>query len=157
MTTPLASYQLTIPLLPCPPAHLSSNSPVPQYLLPRSPAYPVPAGPALMDPVSLQLGTSHLWSWLVRLLSKDPEWLNAKVKFFLPKMDLSSEDKAQDAAQGVILQLGRLHTQGRATWQAFIHCVCMELDVPLDLEVPLLSTWGHGDGKGRRDRHRAAG
>ncbi|XP_057170257.1 protein NLRC5 isoform X9 [Ursus arctos] len=99
-----------------------------------------------MDPVSLQLGTSHLWSWLVRLLSKDPEWLNAKVKFFLPKMDLSSEDKAQDAAQGVILQLGRLHTQGRATWQAFIHCVCMELDVPLDLEVPLLSTWGHGDG-----------
>ncbi|XP_034495181.1 protein NLRC5 isoform X2 [Ailuropoda melanoleuca] len=99
-----------------------------------------------MDPVSLQLGTSHLWSWLVRLLSKDPEWLNAKVKFFLPKMDLSSGDKAQDAAQGVILQLGRLHTQGRATWQAFIHCVCMELDVPLDLEVPLLSTWGHGDG-----------
>uniref|UniRef100_A0A452RSD6 NLR family CARD domain containing 5 n=1 Tax=Ursus americanus TaxID=9643 RepID=A0A452RSD6_URSAM len=99
-----------------------------------------------MDPVSLQLGTNHLWSWLVRLLSKDPEWLNAKVKFFLPKMDLSSEDKAQDASQGVILQLGRLHTQGRATWQAFIHCVCMELDVPLDLEVLLLSTWGHGDG-----------
>ncbi|XP_044932031.1 protein NLRC5 isoform X8 [Mustela putorius furo] len=97
-----------------------------------------------MDPDSLQLGTEHLWNWLVRLLSKDSEWLNAKVKFFLPKMDLCSGDKAQDATQGVILQLRRLHAQGRATWQAFIHCVCMELDVPLDLEVPLLSTWGHG-------------
>ncbi|XP_035581019.1 protein NLRC5 isoform X10 [Zalophus californianus] len=99
-----------------------------------------------MDLVSLQLGTEHLWSWLVRLLSKDPEWLNAKVKFFLPKMELSSGDKAQDATQGVILQLRRLHAHGWATWQAFIHCVCMELDVPLDLEVPLLSTWGHRDG-----------
>ncbi|XP_041622743.1 protein NLRC5 isoform X5 [Vulpes lagopus] len=99
-----------------------------------------------MDHVSFQLGTTNLWSWLVRLLSKDPEWLNAKVKFFLPKMDLSSGDEAQDTTQRVILQLRRLHTQGRATWQAFIHCVCMELDVPLDLEVPLLSTWGHGDG-----------
>ncbi|KAI5762661.1 NLRC5 [Gulo gulo luscus] len=97
-----------------------------------------------MDPDSLQLGTEHLWNWLVRLLSKDSGWLNAKVKFFLPKMDVCSGDKAQDATQGVILQLRRLHTQGRATWQAFIHCVCMELDVPLDLEVPLLSTWGHG-------------
>ncbi|XP_032710307.1 protein NLRC5 isoform X7 [Lontra canadensis] len=97
-----------------------------------------------MDPDSLQLGTEHLWNWLVRLLSKDSGWLNAKVKFFLPKMDVCSGDKAQDATQGVILQLRRLHAQGRATWQAFIHCVCMELDVPLDLEVPLLSTWGHG-------------
>ncbi|XP_045843296.1 protein NLRC5 isoform X5 [Meles meles] len=97
-----------------------------------------------MDPDSLQLGTEHLWNWLVRLLSKDSGWLNAKVKFFLPKMDVCSGDKAQDATQGVILQLRRLHAQGQATWQAFIHCVCMELDVPLDLEVPLLSTWGHG-------------
>lgn len=93
----------------------------------------------------------------MRLLSKDPEWLNAKVKFFLPKMDLSSGDEAQDTTQRVMLQLRRLHTQGRATWQAFIHCVCMELDVPLDLEVPLLSTWGHGDGKSRQERHRVAG
>ncbi|XP_042776171.1 protein NLRC5 isoform X1 [Panthera leo] len=99
-----------------------------------------------MDPVSLQLGTKNLWSLLVRLLSKDPQWLNAKVKFFLPKMDLSSRSKAEDATQGVMLQLNTLYTQGQATWQAFIHCVCMELDVPLDLEVPLLSTWGHGDG-----------
>ncbi|EPY84757.1 protein NLRC5 [Camelus ferus] len=100
----------------------------------------------LMDPISLQLGTKNLWGWLVRQLSKDPEWLSAKVKFFLPNMDLGSRNEDPDPTERVILQLSKLRIQGQATWQAFIHCVCMELDVPLDLEVPLLSTWGHGDG-----------
>ncbi|XP_036131994.1 protein NLRC5 isoform X7 [Molossus molossus] len=99
-----------------------------------------------MDPISFQLGTKNQWSWLVRLLSNDPEWLSAKVKFFLPNMDLGSWNKATDPTQRVVLQLRELHTQGLATWQAFIHCVCMELEVPLELEVLLLSTWGHGDG-----------
>nr|XP_023411343.1 protein NLRC5 isoform X4 [Loxodonta africana] len=100
----------------------------------------------LMDLANLQLGTGNLLSCLVRLLSKEPEWLNAKVKFFLPNMDLGSRKEAPDPAEGVILQLRRLHARGLATWQAFIHCVCMELEVPLDLEVLLLSTWGHEDG-----------
>ncbi|XP_068383312.1 protein NLRC5 isoform X1 [Eschrichtius robustus] len=99
-----------------------------------------------MDPISLQLGTENLCGCLVRLLSKDPEWLSAKVKFFLPNMDLGSGDQSPDPTQRVIQQLNKLHTQGQTTWQEFIHCVCMELDVPLELEVPLLSTWGHGDG-----------
>nr|XP_036866675.1 protein NLRC5 isoform X1 [Manis javanica] len=99
-----------------------------------------------MDPISLQLGTKNLWGWLVRLLSQYPEWLNTKMKFFLPNMDLGSRNKAPDPTQMVILQLSELHGHGVDIWQAFIHCVCMELDVPLDLEVPLLSTWGHEDG-----------
>lgn len=98
-----------------------------------------------MDPISLQLGTKNLWGLLVGLLSKDPEWLSAKVKFFLPNMDLGRGNAALDLTQKVILQLRELHSQGSATWQEFIHCVCMELDVPLDLEVLLLSTWGRGD------------
>ncbi|EPY77113.1 protein NLRC5 [Camelus ferus] len=106
----------------------------------------VSGGWLLMDPISLQLGTKNLWGWLVRQLSKDPEWLSAKVKFFLPNMDLGSRNEDPDPTERVILQLSKLRIQGQATWQAFIHCVCMELDVPLDLEVPLLSTWGHGDG-----------
>ncbi|XP_024603124.1 protein NLRC5 isoform X2 [Neophocaena asiaeorientalis asiaeorientalis] len=100
----------------------------------------------LTDPISLQLGTENLCRCLVRLLSKDPEWLSAKVKFFLPNMDLGSGDQSPDPTQRVIQQLSKLHTQGQSTWQEFIHCVCMELDIPLDLEVPLLSIWGHGDG-----------
>ncbi|XP_042637706.1 protein NLRC5 [Orycteropus afer afer] len=99
-----------------------------------------------MDLTDLQLGTRNLWSCLVDFLSKYPEWLNAKVKFFLPNMDLGSRTETPDPAQEIILQLSRLHAQSLATWQAFIHCVCMELDVPLELEVPLLSTWGREDG-----------
>uniref|UniRef100_A0A8C3YKB7 Protein NLRC5 n=1 Tax=Catagonus wagneri TaxID=51154 RepID=A0A8C3YKB7_9CETA len=99
-----------------------------------------------MDPISLQLSTKNLWGWLVRLLSKHPEWLSAKVKFFLPNMDLGARNEASDPTQRVILQLRKLHTQSQTNWQAFIHCVCMELDVPLDLEVLLLNTWGHGEG-----------
>ncbi|XP_078214385.1 protein NLRC5 isoform X14 [Callithrix jacchus] len=99
-----------------------------------------------MDPIGLQLGTRNLWSWLVRLLSKDPEWLNSKMKFFLPNTDLDSRNETSDPEQRIILQLRKLHVQGLATWQSFIHCVCMELEVPLDLEVPLLSTWGCDDG-----------
>ncbi|KAL4680476.1 hypothetical protein H8959_022417 [Pygathrix nigripes] len=99
-----------------------------------------------MDPVDLQLGNKNLWSCLVRLLSKDPEWLNAKMKFFLPNTDLDSGNETLDPEQRVILQLNKLHVQGSATWQSFIHCVCMQLEVPLELEVLLLSTFGCDDG-----------
>uniref|UniRef100_A0A8D1D0F4 Protein NLRC5 n=1 Tax=Sus scrofa TaxID=9823 RepID=A0A8D1D0F4_PIG len=101
-----------------------------------------------MDPISRHLGTKNLWGWLVRLLCKHSEWLSAKVKFFLPNMDLGARNEASDPTQRVVLQLRKLRTQSQITWQAFIHCVCMELDVPLDLEVLLLSTWGHGEGAG---------
>ena len=110
-----------------------------------------------MDPISFQLDTKNEWVCLVRLLSNDPEWLNAKMKFFLPNMDLGSRNEAPDPTKKVFLQLQELQAQGPATWQAFIHCVCMELEVPLDLEVLLLSTWGHeGGGKGVHERCRQA-
>ncbi|KAM5297103.1 protein NLRC5 isoform 2-T3 [Glossophaga mutica] len=99
-----------------------------------------------MDPISFQLDTKNQWVCLVRLLSNDPEWLSAKVKFFLPNTDLGSRNEAPDPTKRVFLQLRELHAQGPATWQAFIHCVCMELEVPLELEVLLLSTWGHEGG-----------
>ena len=142
---------LTAPL-GFPPAELSPSSPASQLTcLPG----PCRAG-LLMDPISLQLGTENLCGCLVRLLSKDPEWLSAKMKFFLPNMDLGSGDQSPDPTQRVIQQLNKLHTQGQTTWQEFIHCVCMELDIPLHLEVPLLSTWGHGDGKSGREKCNAA-
>ncbi|XP_036897557.1 protein NLRC5 isoform X3 [Sturnira hondurensis] len=104
-------------------------------------------GQLLMDPISFQMDTKNQWVCLVRLLSNDPEWLSAKVKFFLPNTDLGSRNEAPDPTKRVLLQLRELHAQGPATWQAFIHCVCMELEVPLELEVLLLSTWGHEGGE----------
>lgn len=109
-----------------------------------------------MDPVSLQLGTRNLHGWLVRLLSRNLEWLDAKVKLFLPNVDLGSEYQALDPAQRVILHLQKLHTQGPTTWKSFIQGVCMELDVPMDMEVLLMSMWGHEDGKSGCGRCSAA-
>nr|XP_013010377.1 protein NLRC5 isoform X2 [Cavia porcellus] len=98
-----------------------------------------------MDPDSLHLGNKNLCGWLVRLLSTKQEWLRAKMKFFLPDVDLASSDEVPDLEQRVILRLRELQAQGPTIWQSFIHCVCMELEVPLDVEVPLLSTWGQDD------------
>ncbi|XP_013371595.1 PREDICTED: protein NLRC5 isoform X2 [Chinchilla lanigera] len=98
-----------------------------------------------MDPDSPHLGSENLCDLLVRLLITKQEWLRAKVKFFIPDVDLASSDKVSDPVQRVILQLGELKAQGPATWQSFIHWVCMDLEVPLDLEVRLLSTWGQDD------------
>ncbi|XP_013221874.2 protein NLRC5 isoform X2 [Ictidomys tridecemlineatus] len=106
------------------------------------------------DPIGLQLGTRNLWSWLMRLLSTQPEWLSTKMKFFLPNVELDSRDEPPNPEQRVVSQLQMLHAQGQATWKSFIHCVCMELEVPLDLEVPLLSTWGQEDELGTGEKPR---
>nr|XP_042133231.1 protein NLRC5 [Peromyscus maniculatus bairdii] len=97
-----------------------------------------------MDPESLQLGTENLWAWLVRLLSENSAWLDAQVRFYLPTVDLDSSSKVPDP-EIIRHQLRRLYTQGLETWQSFIYSLCMELTVPLDLEVPLLSIWGQKD------------
>ncbi|CAH7081808.1 Nlrc5 [Phodopus roborovskii] len=97
-----------------------------------------------MDSESLQLGNENLWAWFVRLLSQNSEWLSAKVKFYLPTMDLDCSNMAPEP-EVIHHQLRRLYTQGLATWQSFIYSLCMELDVPLELEVPLLSIWGQKD------------
>lgn len=99
-----------------------------------------------MDIAGIQMGSGNTWDWLVQLLSKNPEWLSTKVKFFLPNTDLGSSSESPDPAQGVTLQLKLLCGRGLATWRSFIYCVCMELEVPLELEVLLLSTWGHEEG-----------
>uniref|UniRef100_A0A8C5K6K7 Protein NLRC5 n=1 Tax=Jaculus jaculus TaxID=51337 RepID=A0A8C5K6K7_JACJA len=98
-----------------------------------------------MDPVSVQLSSKNLWAWLVRLVSQHPEWLSTKMRFFLPTMGMGSSDETPDPDW----QLRQLHAQGQATWQSFIYGLCMELEVPLHLEVPLLSIWGQDDGKAR--------
>lgn len=100
-----------------------------------------------MDSESDLLGDQNLWAWLVRLLSKQPEWLSAKVRFFLPTTDLDCSNEAPNP-EVTCRQLSRLFAQGPATWKSFIYTLCFELDVPLELEVRLLNSWGQRDGKG---------
>lgn len=108
-----------------------------------------------MDPESIRLSKENLWAWLVRLLSEKPEWLSAKLRFFLPTMDLDCSHELSNP-EVIHRQLNRLFAQGLATWQSFIYTLCFELDVPLDKEVPLLSFWGPRDGKGSHGRFKAA-
>ncbi|KAG8510067.1 Protein NLRC5 [Galemys pyrenaicus] len=89
--------------------------------------------------------TNALWCELVHLLSTNLEWLNAKVEIFLPNMDPDSRNEGTDPTERVKLQLKKLCKRGQATWERFINCVCMELSPPLELEVQLLSMWGHGE------------
>ncbi|XP_029388628.1 protein NLRC5 [Mus pahari] len=97
-----------------------------------------------MDTESIRLSNEILWARLVSLLSKNPEWLSAKVRFFLPTMDLDCSHEPSNP-EVTHRQLNRLFAQGQATWQSFIHTLCLELDVPLDIAVPLLSIWGPRD------------
>lgn len=109
-----------------------------------------------MDSENFQLDTENLWAWLVRLMSQNSEWLSAKVRFFIPTMDPDCSNEAPNP-EVIRHQLNKLYAQGLATWQSFIHCLCIQCDVPLELEVPLLSIWGQKDGKGSHGRDKAAG
>ncbi|XP_029336214.1 protein NLRC5 isoform X2 [Mus caroli] len=97
-----------------------------------------------MDTESIRLSNENRWAWLMRMLSKKPEWLSAKLRFFLPTMDLDCSHELSNP-EVIHCQLNRLFAQGRATWESFIYTLCFELDVPLDMEVPLLSIWGPRD------------
>lgn len=108
-----------------------------------------------MDAESFRLGNENLWAWLVGLLSKKPEWLSAKVRFFLPTMDLDCSNETS-GPKVTHHQLSRLFAQGPATWKSFIYTLCFELEVPLEKEVLLLSIWGQRDGKGSPGRFKAA-
>lgn len=97
-----------------------------------------------MDAESFRLGNENLWAWLVGLLSKKPEWLSAKVRFFLPTMDVDCSNETS-SPKVTHHQLSRLFAQGPATWKSFIYTLCFELEVPLEKEVSLLSIWGQRD------------
>ncbi|XP_076771774.1 protein NLRC5 isoform X2 [Arvicanthis niloticus] len=97
-----------------------------------------------MDSESDGLDDQNLWACLVRLLSEKPEWLSAKVRFFLPATDQDCSNEASNP-EVIRCQLSRLFAQGPATWKYFIYTLCFELDVPLELEVRLQNDWGQKD------------
>ncbi|XP_038610265.1 protein NLRC5 [Tachyglossus aculeatus] len=97
-----------------------------------------------MDAISLP---ESLWSQLVEILSKDPQWLVEKAQSLLPAMDLQSlrsQAKSLAPTQVVPSLLRLLRTHSLATWRVFIQTLCMELVLPLELETTLLSVWGQG-------------
>ncbi|KAM7146941.1 protein NLRC5 isoform 2-T4 [Macrochelys suwanniensis] len=97
-----------------------------------------------MEDMDLQRAIANAQPQLVESLSHDPEWLLMKAKHFLPHTDLSHVDGITDRKEKVMLLLNALESAGPILWKQFIQCVCMEGNLPMDLEILLMSVSGEG-------------
>ncbi|NXU25071.1 NLRC5 protein, partial [Thalassarche chlororhynchos] len=82
---------------------------------------------------------------LVEFLSHRPDWLLATSRHFLPGMALSGLDGITDHREKASVLLDLLEKAGPATWKQFVQYLCMECDLPLDLEILLISSAGEGN------------
>ncbi|XP_062442170.1 protein NLRC5 [Rhea pennata] len=82
---------------------------------------------------------------LVEFLCHRPEWLLKTSQCFLPGLTFSSLDGITDHKEKVSVLLDLLENAGPATWKQFVQYLCMECDLPLDLEILLMSCAGEGN------------
>ncbi|XP_061863772.1 protein NLRC5 [Colius striatus] len=82
---------------------------------------------------------------LVEFLSRRPDWLLAASRRFLPGEALGGLDGITHHTGKVSALLDLLEKAGPATWKSFVQYLCMELDLPLDLEILLISSAGEGN------------
>lgn len=83
---------------------------------------------------------------LVEFLSHHLGWLLTTSRHFLPGMALNGLDGITDHREKVSVLLDLLEKAGPATWKQFAQYLCMECDLPLDLEILLISSAGEGNG-----------
>lgn len=81
---------------------------------------------------------------LVELLTQCPEWLLCTAQRFVPQAALGSLGTITSPREKTSLLLGLLEEAGPAAWKHFAQSVCMEYDLPLDLEVLLMCSAGEG-------------
>ncbi|XP_068026233.1 protein NLRC5 [Melanerpes formicivorus] len=82
---------------------------------------------------------------LLELLRRRPQWLLAACRRFLPAGALPAPQGSADRRDRASLLLDRLEQAGPATWKEFVQYLCMECDLPLHLEVLLISSAGEGN------------
>ncbi|XP_027749806.1 protein NLRC5 [Empidonax traillii] len=82
---------------------------------------------------------------LVEFLSRCPSWLLTTSQRFLPELALNSLGGIADHREKISALLDLLERAGPATWKQFAQYLCMECDLPLDLEVLLMSSAGEGN------------
>ncbi|XP_075366408.1 protein NLRC5 isoform X2 [Mycteria americana] len=97
------------------------------------------------DDLDLEAAIASARPQLVELLSHRPEWLLTTSQRFLPGMALNGLDGITDHREKVSVLLDLLEKAGPATWQQFAQYLCMECDLPLDLEILLISSAGEGN------------
>ncbi|NWU06880.1 NLRC5 protein, partial [Cephalopterus ornatus] len=97
------------------------------------------------DDLDLEAAIARARPQLMEFFSHCPSWLLATSQRFLPELALDSLGGIADHREKVSVLLELLEKAGPATWKQFAHYVCMECDLPLDLEVLLMSSAGEGN------------
>ncbi|NXI59554.1 NLRC5 protein, partial [Chloroceryle aenea] len=97
------------------------------------------------DDLDLKAAIASARPQLVEFLSHCPKWLLTTSQRFLPKVVLSGLDNIIHHKEKVSALLDLLEKAGPATWQQFVQYLCMECDLPLDLEILLISSAGEGN------------
>ncbi|XP_074769580.1 protein NLRC5 [Athene noctua] len=101
--------------------------------------------PFQSDDLDLEAAIASARPQLVEFLSHRPGWLLTTSQRFLPVVALNSLDGITDHKEKVSVILELLEKAGPATWKQFAQYLCMECDLPLDLEILLMSSAGEGN------------
>ncbi|NXN65359.1 NLRC5 protein, partial [Himantopus himantopus] len=97
------------------------------------------------DDLDLEAAIASARPQLVEFLSHRPDWLLTTSRCFLPAVALHGLDGITDHRERVSVLLDLLQKAGPATWKQFAQYLCMECDLPLDLEILLISSAGEGN------------
>ncbi|KFQ62394.1 Protein NLRC5, partial [Pelecanus crispus] len=97
------------------------------------------------DDLDLEAAVASARPQLVEFLSHRPDWLLTTSQHFLPRMALSGLDGITDHREKVSVLLDLLEKAGPTTWRQFTQYLCMECNLPLDLEILLMSSTGEGN------------
>ncbi|NXI07527.1 NLRC5 protein, partial [Irena cyanogastra] len=100
--------------------------------------------PIQEDDLDLPAAVARARPQLVEFLTHCPQWLLATCQRCVPEVALSSLGGITDPREKISVLLDLLEEAGPAAWKHFAQSVCMEYDLPLDLEVLLMSSVGEG-------------
>ncbi|RMC09217.1 hypothetical protein DUI87_14225 [Hirundo rustica rustica] len=101
--------------------------------------------PSASEDPDLRAAVARARPQLVELLTPCPDWLLSTCQRFVPEAALSSLAGTSEPRAKTSLLLDLLEEAGPAAWKHFAQSVCMEYDLPLDLEVLLMSSAGEGN------------
>ncbi|XP_035754629.1 protein NLRC5 isoform X4 [Egretta garzetta] len=103
------------------------------------------------DDVYLEAAIASARPQLVEFLSHCSDWLLMTSQRFLPRTTLNGLDGITDHREKVSVLLDLLEKAGPATWKQFAQYLCMECDLPLDLEILLISSVGEGNSSQKQE------
>ncbi|NWX03563.1 NLRC5 protein, partial [Caloenas nicobarica] len=101
--------------------------------------------PLQNDDLDLEAAVASARPQLVEFLSHRPEWLLTTCRRFLPGRALDGLDGITNHKERVSVLLDLLEKADPAIWKQFAQYLCMECDLPLDLEILLMSSAGEGN------------